>query len=282
MNLHDVFTSAASEASDRFDLWAKIVTDGSCRDCAEIGVYEGLFSEQLLRAAGDIKSYYMLDPWRHLDDWNKPLNQSDNRFEAVKQKALSRTEFASNRRVVLQGLTTEVDHQLPEGGLDYCYIDGDHTLRGITIDLNRAWSKMRKGGILAGDDFCRSIWQHGSRFEPTVIFPYAIYFAEAMEVPIYALPFNQFAIVADPSLGFAFHDLAGSYANTTLRSAMSRTQWINQRLLDNRAGRVARMVARSLSDSRVGVGPKRHSSRVGFWRGLSLPNLVAQWVSKFI
>jgi hypothetical protein len=45
-----------------------------------------------------------------------------------------------------------------------------------------------------------------------------------MECPIFALPFNQFAILADgPSAqGFAFHDLTqtGCYDSTALRDAL--------------------------------------------------------------
>ena len=84
----------------------------------------------------------------------------EDEFVRVKEEALARTEFAAGMRVVLQGKTTEVSDKLPNQGLDFAYIDGDHTLKGITIDLIRVWPKIRNGGILAGDDFCKSIWQH--------------------------------------------------------------------------------------------------------------------------
>ena len=48
----------------------------------------------------------MLDPWRHLDDWNKPANQGDAVFERFFQEAKEKTDFAETRRVVLRGKTT--------------------------------------------------------------------------------------------------------------------------------------------------------------------------------
>ena len=131
----------------------------------------------------------MIDPWRKLEDWNKPLNIDNKTFEQCYLESLERTNFAKNKRIVLRGKTTEVINYIEDESLDLIYIDGDHTLKGISIDLLNTYSKVRDGGWIAGDDFCISIWQHKSNFEPTLIFPYAIYFAEAMGAHIYALPF---------------------------------------------------------------------------------------------
>jgi len=40
----------------------------------EIGVYQGEFGRTVLATCENIRRYYMLDPWRHLEDWNKPAN----------------------------------------------------------------------------------------------------------------------------------------------------------------------------------------------------------------
>ena len=204
-------------------MWARIVNAVQARSFAEVGVFRGHFAEQVLKDCESIDQYYMIDPWRHLDDWNKPANRSDREFTEIKNEALSRTEFASDKRIILQGKTTEVSSEIPDDSLDFVYIDGDHTLRGIAIDLIRMWPKIKEGGVVAGDDFCSSIWQHDKKYEPTLIFPFAVYFAEAHGATICGLPFNQFAIVADTSSGgaFAFHDMTGKYHSTELREALS-------------------------------------------------------------
>lgn len=201
----------------RLDLWASFIQTAGVRRVAEIGVYGGKLSERLLNDCPGIESYYMVDPWRHLDEWNKPANRKDAAFEEIYAKAMSRTEAHTAKRVVLRGLLREVIDDLPDEGLDFAYLDGDHTLRGITIDLVSVFPKVRPGGWIGGDDFRPSIWQHGSAYEPTLVFPYAVYFAEAVGVRIYALPYRQF-LLEKSTTGFEFVDLTGRFRQLDLRS----------------------------------------------------------------
>lgn len=137
--------------------------------------------------------------------------------------ALDRTAPWETKRVILRGRTTEVIDEISDGSLDLVYVDGDHTLRGISIDLIRTWPKVRPGGLLGGDDFARTIWQHRKNFEPTLVFPFAVHFAEAMGVPIAALPNNPF-LIHKVDTGFTFHDLTGGYGDLTLREAFAPAQ----------------------------------------------------------
>lgn len=87
------------------------------------------------------------------------------------------------------------------------------------------------GGFLGGDDFTRSVWQHGAAFEPTLVFPYAVYFAEAVGATIYALPYSQFCLQKGEGSQFAFVDLTGDYDDLGLRNQftpeklLKRTMW---------------------------------------------------------
>jgi hypothetical protein len=123
---------------------------------------------------------------------------------------------------VLRGRTVEVLDKIADEQLDFLYIDGDHTLRGITIDLVNGFGKVRPNGWVGGDDFTRTIWQHGQDFEPTMVFPFAVYFAEAVGCPVYALPYRQFLIEKSPEKGFAFIDLTGSYPSPDLLSQLKK------------------------------------------------------------
>jgi len=215
---------AASSAKNRFQLWSSIAKDLKVATVAEVGVWAGDFAQHILTQCETVNKYYMIDPWRHLDDWNKPFNKSNDEFAKIKEDALANTEFAAEKRVILQGKTTDVSCDLPDQGLDFAYIDGDHTLRGITIDLIRVFPKMKTGGILACDDFCTTVWQHDSLYEPTMAFPFAVYFAEAIGAIIYGLPFGQFAIIVDrpTKAAFEFRDLTKTFTSTTLRDALTR------------------------------------------------------------
>ena len=205
------------QSNSRLDLWIHFLQTTKVKHMVELGVYKGDFASRLLEECGSIEKYYMLDPWRHLDNWNKPANKNNDIFEQFLSETKSKTDFAAKKRIILQGKTTEVIDKIPDAELDFAYIDGDHTLKGIAIDLIRLFPKIRDGGWIGGDDFSRTVWQHATTFEPTLVFPFAVYFAEAVDARIYALPNSQFLIEKDNSQPFSFVDLTGNYGDVGLR-----------------------------------------------------------------
>jgi hypothetical protein len=212
----DELRALADAAPNRLDFWAAFVRRAQIRQMAEIGVYRGDYAARLLADVPAIETYYMIDPWRHLEDWNKPANKRDKQFQRFFDETMEKTAAAGPKRKVLRGKTTEVIDEIRDGSLDFVYVDGDHTLRGITIDLVKAFGKLGPGGWLGGDDFSPTIWQHGDEFEPTLVFPFALYFAEAVDAKVYGLPHRQFLIHKVP--GFEFVDMTGRYENVELLS----------------------------------------------------------------
>lgn len=229
----------------RLDMWSAILRDTNVRSMAEIGVWAGRFAAEILEHCPSIETYYMIDPWRNLDDWNKPWNMPDPEMDKVMAKAVDRTRFAADRVKILRGRTVEVVDQIPDASLDFAYLDGDHTLRGITIDLHRILPKIRPGGCIGGDDFYPRIGGHAKKYEPTFVFPYAVYFAEAVGARISALKHNQFLIQLGCEEGPLFSDLTGRYRSTSVSWALYEaprpyaSQGLARRLL-RRAGLPAR------------------------------------------
>jgi hypothetical protein len=216
---------ALGEATaDRLDLWTRFAREREARQVAEIGVYRGRFAARMLADCPAIETYYLVDPWRNLEDWNKPANTSDDAFERIFREAMERTSAHEAKRVVLRGTTTEAIDRVPDSSVDFAYIDGDHTLRGITIDLIRVFPKVRPGGWIGGDDFTPSIWQHADEYEPTLVFPLAVHFAEAVGARIYGLPHKQFLIEKTADGDHAFTDLTGRYGDTGLRRQLAQRE----------------------------------------------------------
>ena len=209
-------------APSRAELWTRFVGETGAATVAEIGVYRGQFAAKLLDGCPGIATYYMIDPWRNLADWNKPANKTDEVFEKFYAEAMERTDAHEAKRVVLRGTTTEVIDQIPDGSLDFAYIDGDHTLRGITVDLIKVFPKIREGGWIGGDDFSPSIWQHSEEYEPTLVFPLAVHFAEAVGAPIHGLAHKQFLIEKAADSGHAIVDLTGRYGDLELKRQLDR------------------------------------------------------------
>lgn len=219
---HDFLNKLLNDASDRYELWSRFIHQSeNIVNVAELGVFKGDFAQRILTQCPKISSYLMIDPWRHLDNWNKPANKNDAMFEQFMNQTLKKTEFAKEKRRLIRGTTLEAAPQIEENSLDFIYIDGDHTLRGITIDLISMYSKVKDNGFIAGDDYSSSIWQHKTKFEPTLVFPYAVFFAEAVGAKIYSLPFAQFLIQKTANRNFEHIDLTGNYSDTSLQSQLT-------------------------------------------------------------
>ncbi len=229
--ISDILRSISNKSSTRLEFWAQFINYVQSARILEIGVWKGEFSAYVLAKCGSINDYHMLDPWRKLPSWNKPLNVDDSTFEHAFREAMANTEFAAEKRAVLRGTTVEMIDRVPNDSLDFVYIDGDHTLRGISIDLINSYSKLKPGGYLAGDDLSSTIWQHGRQFEPTLVFPFAVYFAEASGCRFFALPFSQFVMIK-PEGGrrYSFTDFTGKYRDTELRKQLQSTRSVKERL----------------------------------------------------
>ncbi|MDZ7629717.1 MAG: class I SAM-dependent methyltransferase [Parvularculaceae bacterium] len=214
---HRLDVVALASAPSRIDLWTQAINTADVSAMAEVGVWKGAFSKAILQRCASVGRFFMIDPWASLPDWDKPLNVEQTRFDEVYDEAMRATDFAAARRTVLRGRTKDVASEIPDGSLDFVYIDGDHTLRGIAIDLQRMLPKVRAGGFIGGDDFSPTPWQHDARYEPTLVFPYAVFFAEAMDLPIFALPHDQFLIRNAADQGFSFTDLTARYGDLSMR-----------------------------------------------------------------
>jgi len=217
MNIRDVeVKKLLGGFPSRQRLWSAFLDATQTRVMAEIGVWKGDFAAEILAATTNIELYYMIDPWANLPDWNKPFNVGPEVFDEIYREMELKTAFAGDKRRILRGRTIEVVDTIPNESLDFVYVDGDHTLRGITIDLIKIWPKVKLGGFIGGDDFTNTPWQHDIRFEPTLVCPFSVFFAEAMNVPIAALEHGQFLIHKDEHADFSFLDTTGTYGDLSL------------------------------------------------------------------
>lgn len=198
----------------REDMWIQILRFLKLKDFCEVGVWKGEFAERLLTSLKEIETYTLIDPWKHLDSWNKPANVNNDEFEEIREEALSRTKSFAGKIREIREHTLRAAETIDQSSLDFIYIDGDHTLRGITLDLHAMLPKLKPGGYIGGDDFCKNIWQHGTRYAPTEVYPYVFYFAEAYGLRLYTLPFAQF-LLTDGGRGFEVKDFGG-YTNIPL------------------------------------------------------------------
>jgi hypothetical protein len=134
--------------------------------CAEIGVHEGDYSQQILRYIDPVR-LHLIDPWKHESDerYKKALygnNVSegqatmDNRFSTVKARFAE--EIGRGQVEVHRAFSSEVVEMFPNDYFDWVYIDGNHLHDFVKKDLELFYVKVRPGGYLAGDDYSVQGW----------------------------------------------------------------------------------------------------------------------------
>ena len=136
---------------------------------AEIGVYRGRFSEQILEVVRP-RVLHLIDPWKHEEGevYRKALfggrsqgGQAgmDACLERVRSKFAD--EITAGRVVIHRGFSGDVISRFPDQHFDWIYIDGNHLYEFVKQDLALAFRKTRIGGMICGDDYMDGGWWKG-------------------------------------------------------------------------------------------------------------------------
>lgn len=127
--------------------------------CAEIGVYQGRFSELILRIARPRK-LHLIDPWKYETDPSYDGNfmgglkgQSQARMDAMYETVVK--VFKSKRVDVHRAASAACSSLFPDNYFDWIYIDGNHQYQFVKQDLKLYFPKVKSGGFVAGDDYDR-------------------------------------------------------------------------------------------------------------------------------
>jgi len=119
---------------------------------AEIGVDKGEFSRHLL-SKSNLKELYCIDPW--IDDFGSDYRPEffDKKGKNRKLEAVNNLKEFGDRVSIIQSTGLEASKLFDDDSLDYLYIDGDHSLKGIFEDIYSWTPKVRIGGIVSGHDY---------------------------------------------------------------------------------------------------------------------------------
>ena len=132
---------------------------------AEIGVHLGDFSAQILKVACP-RTLHLVDPWLYLPQpayrgswYGGPRHnqqEMDERYANV--SARFGTEIQKGQIVVHRGFASDVANQFGQGELDFLYVDGDHTYKGVSSDIESYWEKLKINSVLIADDYSLDGW----------------------------------------------------------------------------------------------------------------------------
>jgi len=105
---------------------------------AEIGVDGGTFSQYMFKVIPDLE-LIGVDPW----------------IRNPRKKVQAEGYLKGKQWAPMHMTSEEASLLVPDGSLDFVYIDGNHTFDYVMLDLILWGRKVRKGGLIAGHDYYR-------------------------------------------------------------------------------------------------------------------------------
>jgi len=136
---------------------AKILPTGGVG--AELGVFTGLFSAMLLDVARP-RQMHFVDPWwkefgATYPNWGLYTDQGKLGTRAAHAIAARRIKHHSNGADtnIEVGYSTEFLLSKPDYYFDWVYLDSTHSYEGTRAELELLRTKVRPGGLIAGDDW---------------------------------------------------------------------------------------------------------------------------------
>jgi len=112
---------------------------------AEIGVQRGIFSKLLCESIPGLK-LYCVDPW--VSYRNMPSERGNEKCFRI-----ATADLAPFDTTILRKTSKDALEDVPDGSLDFVYIDGLHDFDNVMFDIIGWGRKVRRGGIVSGHDF---------------------------------------------------------------------------------------------------------------------------------
>jgi len=128
-------------------------TIGEPKFGAEVGAWAGVTSNVFLHAFPEMQ-LHAIDPWEDGDPENTTARRTTKeRLQEVHEEFNINTAWAKDRLIVHCMLSLDGAAAVPDGELDFVFVDGDHRYQPVKDDLNAWWPKLRDGGLLIGHDY---------------------------------------------------------------------------------------------------------------------------------
>ncbi len=136
---------------DRVNDFVMMLKDFKCNVGAEIGVEQGVFSEALCKANPDIM-LYAIDAWTPYKGYRDHVGKGE--LDSFHKKTIERLEKYNAK--VIKGFSMDIVQDFDDESLDFVYIDSNHDFQNTTNDIIEWSKKVKKGGIIAGHDYCET------------------------------------------------------------------------------------------------------------------------------
>lgn len=134
---------------------------------AEIGVMHGGYAQLVLKDWKG-KRYYMVDLWGRQDK-EVYRERTDGIDYEAKYRDCAAIADRDLRVQILRGMSTEMAVNVPDGTLDWVWIDANHSYRAVLEDMDAWYPKVKSGGLFSGHDYgLDTNWPHWCEVKPAV------------------------------------------------------------------------------------------------------------------
>lgn len=123
--------------------------------CAEIGVDQGEFSEQILKVTQP-KKLHLVDAWGDESRYHDGL-----KLQVAEKFA---KEIKADKVEINIGFSHVVLKNMPDSYFDWVYLDTDHSYNTTARELNILNKKVKPGGIICGHDYNMGNWVGNIRY----------------------------------------------------------------------------------------------------------------------
>lgn len=131
----------------KYDLIKHFASLGFTRG-AEIGVAEGHLSEAMFKAIPNLH-LFCVDIWSPYpgNAWSGSKERNDSHYKKTVER------LVNYNATILREMSMDAVKKFDDESLDFVYIDANHSFDYVIQDLIEWSKKVRRGGIVSGDDY---------------------------------------------------------------------------------------------------------------------------------
>jgi hypothetical protein len=115
----------------------------------EIGVCRGETSKYWLDNCANISWLIGVDPWKEYPEMTQ--EQLDGFFRCAQDNL--KDHIKSGRSLLQRMFSEQAAKYVPDGSLDFIFVDGNHTYPAVLLDMRTWYPKVKTGGIITGHDW---------------------------------------------------------------------------------------------------------------------------------
>jgi hypothetical protein len=153
---------------DRYDLAVSLLKNLKSDSVGvEVGVFTAQWSSRVLGGT-NVGKIYQIDPYKNFPDkeYRDGVNYRSD-LDSIFKTAQNNLSKYKGRYEFLRGTSDDFIQKFDDNSLEFVFIDGNHMFEYAKHDIELWYPKVKKGGLLIGDDFVDMILkqnQYGERF----------------------------------------------------------------------------------------------------------------------